>query len=691
MSYLLAVCAGIFSFVLGAAVMLQTRRSFASWCFFAGMTVFGVECLFQGFSIQSRDVPTFAFWQGAVWVAKSFLPGTWLAFSLSYSRGNYREFIREWRLGLACAAILPPAVALCFLHGLFLPPSGRAATSMQWLPLSPAGKFLNVLSLVGILLVLANFERTFQNTVGTMRWRVKFALLGFSLIFGARIYTRSLSLLFSRQSFSAVDVETGSLLLGCAMIGIAHLRRGFSDVDVYPSHTFLRNSVTLVLAGGYLFAVGVLAQAAKWLGGSSAFQWQVLVILGGVAGLGVLVLSERLRQRIRYFVSHHLRRPHHDFRQVWRELTARLARAHSATESCVAAAQMISETFNALSVTIWLAEDERRWILGASTGTRDVNASREITFETRDLTEITGMLEPFDLEQATPSWSVRLRAMTQQQFSSRTRLAIVLRAGQHALGIVVLGDRVNRVSYTIEELELLKCLADQLAAGLLNFRLRREVALARELETFQTMSAFFVHDLKNSASSLNLMLQNLPRHFDNPEFREDALRGLGRTADHINNLITKLSSFREQLELSFSLTDLDKLIAEVIEQLGPRPVLLSKELNLMQPLPLDREQIKSVVTNLITNAHEATPTGGSIYVKTEMSQTHAVLTVSDSGCGMSAEFLHGSLFRPFQTTKKKGIGIGMFQTRMIVEAHRGHIHVESAPQKGTRFQVTLPL
>ena len=67
-----------------------------------------------------------------------------------------------------------------------------------------------------------------------------------------------------------------------------------------------------------------------------------------------------------------------------------------------------------------------------------------------------------------------------------------------------------------------------------------------------------------------------------------------------------------------------------------------------------------------------------------------MLTVSDNGCGMSAAFLKESLFRPFQSTKKNGLGIGMFQSRMIVEAHGGSIQVESEAGKGTTFRVSLP-
>jgi signal transduction histidine kinase len=68
-----------------------------------------------------------------------------------------------------------------------------------------------------------------------------------------------------------------------------------------------------------------------------------------------------------------------------------------------------------------------------------------------------------------------------------------------------------------------------------------------------------------------------------------------------------------------------------------------------------------------------------------------VVTVADNGCGMAPEFLNRALFRPFQTTKKEGFGIGMFQSKMIVEAHGGRIEVESELQKGTVFKVLLPL
>ena len=91
------------------------------------------------------------------------------------------------------------------------------------------------------------------------------------------------------------------------------------------------------------------------------------------------------------------------------------------------------------------------------------------------------------------------------------------------------------------------------------------------------------------------------------------------------------------------------------------------------------------------NARDAVGAQGEVRVVTSRQPGWAIVAVSDTGCGMTPEFLSRSLFKPFQTTKKNGLGIGMFHSKMIVEAHRGKIEVASAPGQGTTFRVLLPL
>ena len=114
------------------------------------------------------------------------------------------------------------------------------------------------------------------------------------------------------------------------------------------------------------------------------------------------------------------------------------------------------------------------------------------------------------------------------------------------------------------------------------------------------------------------------------------------------------------------------------------------DLNPLPKLLLDAEQIQKVLTNLLLNANEAIRDGESIQVSAAQQGNFAALSVTDTGCGMSKEFINRLLFRPFKTTKKQGMGIGLFHSKKIIEAHQGRIEVESEEGKGNTFRVLLP-
>ena len=258
--------------------------------------------------------------------------------------------------------------------------------------------------------------------------------------------------------------------------------------------------------------------------------------------------------------------------------------------------------------------------------------------------------------------------------------------------MLIIGDRVNGIPFSVEDFELFKSLGSQAASGLLNLQLTQQLLQAREMEAFQTMSAFFVHDLKNTASTLSLMLRNFPTHFEDPAFREDALRAIGKSVERINDLIGRMTLLRQRLELQPIESDLNEVVTEALESL--KAVAGKGLVRSLTPLPkvlIDPAQIQKVVVNLLLNARDATGNTGEIRVETAHADGWAALSVTDNGCGMSQEFVARALFRPFQTTKKKGVGIGLFHSKMIVDAHRGRIEVKSEVGKGTTFRVLLPL
>ena len=648
-------------------------------------------------SVRTPDADQVAYWQSFTVLARSFLPGFWLAFSLTYSRGNYLEFLVRWRLFVGAAFLLPIGTALMWRSDLIqlLPPS---ATAQGWsLAFGPAGKAVNAFCLIVAIMVVNNLEKTFRSTVGTMRWRMKFLFLGLIAILAGRIYTLSQHLLFSVYDLTLLDVANGALFLGCALIAIGHIRDGITEIEVYPSRSILQGTITGLLAGGYLFVIGLFAQLIAFLGWAESFKTQAFLALAAVAVLAVLLLSERLRQKIQFFVSRHFKRPQHDCRTVWFRFTHAMSGVLDPDTLCSAAAKSISETFNTLSVTIWRVDPRKETLVfGASTALTSKNAAgntADISLRSAMPSASRLFSAPFNLEDEKEQWAENLKRVTAAQFrTGGNRMCLPLVSSERLIGFAVLADRVNALAYTVEELDLLKCIGDQIAACLSNLRLTDELMLAKELEAFQTMSAFFVHDLKNAASCLSLTLQNLPLHFDDPAFRQDALRGLANTAARINLQISRLGALRRKLELKPVESDLNQLVTETLANLEAMPgVEVVKELHPLPKVVIDREQLQNVVTNLLLNAQDAVDGHGRIHVKTGQSQGRATLSVADDGCGMSPSFLRDALFRPFQTTKKKGLGIGMFQSKMIVEAHRGSIEVESEPGKGTKFGVTLPL
>ncbi|HEY5742014.1 MAG TPA: XrtA/PEP-CTERM system histidine kinase PrsK [Terrimicrobiaceae bacterium] len=694
---LLAFSAALFCGVLAFAAPLRNRHSPASWWFFAGMATLALESLFGGLSLLTPQAEKVAYWQSFVLVAKSFLPGFWLAFSLTYSRGNSSEFLKKWRLFLATAFLLPIGVALAFRSDLIqlLPPAN--ADEGWGLSFSRAGNVVNVLCLIGAVMALNNLEKTFRSAIGTMRWRIKFVVVGLAVIFASRIYSLSQEMLYPAHDLALAEFESAALLVGCALITVAYLRDGFADIDVYPSHSVLQGTITVLLAGGYLFAIGLLAQLIALLGEAGSFRAHAFLVLLGVVGLAVLLLSERLRQKIQGLVSRHFKRPQHDFRKVWLLFTKRMSGVLDQDAVCAAAARLISETFNVLSVSIWRIDERKgRLICAGSTAQvarDDAGEQRWLPLESAIPPKRGSISLPFNLDETHEEWAENLKNASTAHFrTGGNRICLPLSSGGGWLGCAILADRVNGLPYTIEEFELLKCIGDQIAASLLNLRLTDELMLEKELEAFQTMSAFFVHDLKNATSTLSLTLQNLPVHFDDPEFRRDALRGIENTLNRINLHISRLSVLRNKLELKPTESDLNQLVIDTLRDLNDMPgVELVKDLHPLPKVVIDREQLQSVVTNLLLNARDAVGSHGQIRIETGQREGLAVLSVADNGCGMSPDFLRDSLFRPFQTTKRKGLGIGMFQSKMIVEAHRGNIQVESVPGKGTRFGVTLPL
>jgi signal transduction histidine kinase len=216
----------------------------------------------------------------------------------------------------------------------------------------------------------------------------------------------------------------------------------------------------------------------------------------------------------------------------------------------------------------------------------------------------------------------------------------------------------------------------------------------RQFESFARLSSVLTHDLKNQILSLSLLVNNMERKFDREGFKEDAMRTLSDSVNNLQNLVAKLSDPRTPTKRFRERSNLSHLVERVIQRTAgqaPGKYSVSSELTPELFALVDGKAVERVIENIVINALEAMPDGGSLRIMSWRDNGSAFVAVADTGKGMSEDFMRERLFHPFATTKKKGIGLGLYSCRDIIEQHGGRIDVASRENVGTEFKVILPL
>jgi signal transduction histidine kinase len=267
-----------------------------------------------------------------------------------------------------------------------------------------------------------------------------------------------------------------------------------------------------------------------------------------------------------------------------------------------------------------------------------------------------------------------------------------------AAAAVAGGDLKQRVE--IDASDETRVLADSF--NRMTDRLRELItkeAETRQFQSFMRLSAILTHDLKNAITGLLMLVTNMERQFHREEFRADAVLSLREAAEKLKRIVARLSepvkSLSGEYRRDARQVDLVPVIRRVLAATAePSAPLYEIETRLPETLVayVEPTRIENVIENLIINALEAMGAkGGRLTVEAgEEPNDRVYFTVSDTGTGMSEDFLKMHLFRAFATTKSKGIGLGLYTCREIVEAHGGRLDVESRVGVGTRFRVVLP-
>ncbi len=539
-------------------------------------------------------------------------------------------------------------------------------------------------AVIGMLLV----EQVYRNAPARERWAIKFACMGVGGLFAYDFYLFSDAMLF-RAMNAEVWIARGAVnALTAPLIALSAARNPTWSLGIAVSRQALFHSVALFGSAIYLLAMAAAGYYLRYFGGSWGNVMQGAFLFGAVLLLFAVLFSGTFRSWLKVFISKHFYSYNYDYREEWLRFTRTLSaggpqvgeRAIQAVAALVespgGALFLHREHGNCEPVAAW------NMAVGEALEPRD---SRFCQFlHSRqwvvDLQEYRESPERYD-DVPLPPWLQKV---------SGAWLVVPLILHSELCGFVVLARARSRLALNWEVTDLLKIAGSQAASYLAQQESANALMVARQFESFNRMSTFIVHDLKNLVSQLSLLVANAERHKHNPEFQRDMLETVDLSVQKMRLLLHKLA--RGSAVESSARLQLDRLLRQAVaikSGADPRPQLDIVDAGLM--VTADATRLERVIGHLIQNAVEATPKEGRVTVRLSRAQGEAIIECIDTGSGMDEDFIRERLFKPFETTKSAGMGIGVFESREYIQELGGRIEVHSQQPGGTVFRIHLPL
>lgn len=613
---------------------------------------------------------------------------TWLGPLLDVSRfGLWFVFLVKLlpRVGTRTLGWARPVV------GLAVSAQAALVLGAEWLPhdalVRPLSFGALALSILGLVLV----EQLLRGVAADARWNVKPFCLGLGGVFVFDLFLGAQAVLFQRFDGDAASVRSLVHAAAVPLLYVASQRQGDWRGRLHLSRTAVFHSATLLLVGGYLLVVAGVGYYVRYTGGQWGRALSVVLIFVALVALMLIVASGSVRARLRVYISKNFFSYRYDYREEWLRFTALLASSVEPQHTAETVVRALANLVESPSGMLWLQRQAGgefvqagRWNLPAQPGV-----------EPRD-----GALAAFFAERAwiidVDEWRQRRDAYPGLELpawlldEARCWLVLPLQVRETLIGFVVLGRPRAAVELNWEVRDLLRTAASQASGYLAQAQATEALLEARKFDAFNRMSAFVVHDLKNIVTQLSLMMKNAKRLRDNPEFQQDMLDTVENSLEKMRQLMLQLRQGDKPHGVT-SGVDLE----QIARRLGAAAASKGRALELALQAGVstrgDAERMERVLGHVVQNAFDATPAGGLVRLSLDAQGSQARVRVTDTGCGMSDDFIQNRLFKPFQTTKVSGMGIGAHESYQYVQELGGKISVQSELNQGTTVTLLLPL
>lgn len=547
-------------------------------------------------------------------------------------------------------------------------------------------------ALLGLILV----EQIYRNSREGGRYALKFFAIAVGSMFAYDLFVFSQAQLVKGIEPVSWEARGFIVALMVPMLAIAARRNPQWSLNIFVSRHVVFYSTTFLVVGGYLLLMAFGGYLIRLYGGTWGPTAQLVFFVGAGMALLAVMASGGARRRLRVFLSKHFYRNKYDYRIEWLRfidtLSTRDPEAQPIESAVRSIAQIIHSPGGVVFTRVAGAETyvpAASWPAGEFDRERLHPVPRDA--ELVDFLARKQWVVDFNEYRASPDAYGNIALPPDLTADPRYRLVVPLLQLEQLVGFVLLASPPPPFDLTYEDRDLLKTVGAHVATYLAQHEADRQLAENRQFEAYHRLTAFVMHDLKNLAAQLQLIVSNAEKHKRNPEFVDDAISTVANSTERMQRLIEQLQG-RETRSQQRSVS-LRETLERACKRCAPKlpvPRLEPGEVDVR--IEADPERLTSSLEHVIRNAQDATPDDGSVTVTVRSAGDQAVIEIADTGAGMTAEFVKDRLFKPFDTTKgSKGMGIGAFQVREYVQSLGGSVDVQSTPGQGTIFQIRLKM
>jgi putative PEP-CTERM system histidine kinase len=569
------------------------------------------------------------------------------------------------------------ACGLTVLALITLVPS--VVSALTWFPI---GSPVVLVRLALVLMVVVMAENLYRNAGDATRWHVVLPCitLGGLAAFDVLLYAHAaLSREISPTLADARAVLT-ALVAPLLAVGAVRDRRWRRDPPVSRQVVF--HGATLLIAGSFLLAVGAVGEAIRHIGTDWTRAAEVGLWAGSAMAFVVALTARSVRSRLRRSIVDHFFAARFDYRQEWLRCVATLS--EPGVPAPLRAIRAIADPADSPAGVLLIREPGENGLSWAESWNRpgealSVPGNHPLLASLRDgnWVHVFGANDTPDLQALFgPLW-----------------LAVPLAHDRDGLiGIVLLARPRATLPLDVEVFDLLRSLGREVSMFLSERRSAERLSEHQHLQDHAQRFAFVAHDVKTVASQLTMLLANAEHNIQDPEFQRDMLLTVRASAARINTLIARLRQPDASASASGETSGIDPIAhIRALASRHSHPVDVEDDGQSPPRVLMQAEAFDAAVGHLLNNAAEASPADERVEIRARHWQHRLTIDIVDHGPGMTPEFIRDALFRPLETRKPNGSGVGAWQARELLRRAGGDVTVLSRPGHGTTMRLTLPI